>query len=584
MSSASEASTLKLFGIDLEQLWTGPNIRLMLAAAAMGYVTLSLWQRVSLISMVPPLLFVAVSLVALALTFRRVPTLAWLWWLLGAASLLWSLTPGNSLVAVLWAIIYLAAMVLGHWRFGFIVVNLALLYTNLEKALALNYFGLEKYVSGSVHYVMGAQALILVPLAFAAAVREKRPWVAAGAFLVLVVASYGALISGARAVYVPLLVLAIVLPVRSLVAGVRPLRVLTVLVLLAGGLWGLDTVIPKGGAPSDIAAGAAANPGGSPLGNALSTKASVEAQAAGLSNYGGIRNRVRLWHQGAAIGLANPLGAGAGSFPTVVHSYQRYPMAWSNSAHNIFVETFAELGWLGFLLLALLVGVPLVRVWLTPRWPIALSLFAIWFTLMVDVTSSHAYLMALAFATLGATYAARPAASERRATLLERRAALAAPAVAGIAVVAIALWWYLPCNADDCATARYLGYPEAVVTALEAAPAEDRAPLLLRARELYPQSLWVLQLQRSVAATPQQRLALSQEIVERFPYQHPNNYLALANISLEIGDAEGARTALERGLEIFPPDRLPFSEFRLTPAQYRSNWVDPATALLSDLQ
>ena len=83
--------------------------------------------------------------------------------------------------------------------------------------------------------------------------------------------------------------------------------------------------------------------------------------------------RVRMAEQTLAITAAHPQGTGVGSFPAVIHRYQRYPMLWSNSAHNFYLETLATGGPLRLLLLLAILGTAVVAGWRTERWPVALG-------------------------------------------------------------------------------------------------------------------------------------------------------------------------------------------------------------------
>ncbi|MCX7803524.1 MAG: O-antigen ligase domain-containing protein, partial [Meiothermus ruber] len=141
----------------------------------------------------------------LGLSRWGVPLAAWLWWGWGLLTALWSLAPGHTLVASLWEVWALAALGAGRWRAGVLVLLGLLLLEGVYTALALWQAGLVSYVSGSHHYLLGALALGALPLLGAHAAREGGYRVAA--FLLAALALYAALISGARAVYLPLLIL-----------------------------------------------------------------------------------------------------------------------------------------------------------------------------------------------------------------------------------------------------------------------------------------------------------------------------------------------------------------------------------------
>jgi tetratricopeptide (TPR) repeat protein len=72
--------------------------------------------------------------------------------------------------------------------------------------------------------------------------------------------------------------------------------------------------------------------------------------------------RSEQWHTAWQQATAHPvLGGGAGSFDEYWFHHRRVPVT-VHDAHNLYLETFAELGAPGLLLLALVLGVPLIAV------------------------------------------------------------------------------------------------------------------------------------------------------------------------------------------------------------------------------
>ena len=130
-----------------------------------------LWTRA-------PLPLIVASLLAVILLIRRVPLGVAILWLLGFLSYLWSLTPGDTLLAAVWGLTVVAAAGAGRWRGAVLFVVAYLVANDLQNALALNAFGLQHYLSGSVHYRLGAKALVLVPVALAGFARGKPRWLA----------------------------------------------------------------------------------------------------------------------------------------------------------------------------------------------------------------------------------------------------------------------------------------------------------------------------------------------------------------------------------------------------------------------
>lgn len=533
-----------------------------LPALGLFAVLYLLWQR-PLFSFNEPLLFAVVgALAVLAWLAQRVPVVAWLYWLAGVLTLVWSLAPGNTLISGLWELLLLAALAAGSWRVGFWGVNILLLGSGLFSSLALNAFNLQTYLSGSVHYVMGAQALVVLPLAYAYFFRVEAPWQRLGLALLLIASAYGAMISGARAVYLPLILVLGAAALRLVVTGRRWYLVAGSLVILGAVLFGLDRVMPN-----------------QPMATALGTKATPEVQAEAAASHGVFTQRLRFWDQTFAIALDRPLGSGTGSYQAVIHAYQKYPMLWSNSPHNVLVETVATGGWPRLILLLLLLVVPILRGWLSKDWPYALAAAAIWTTLMFDVTSYYPSFMMLAFASLGPLYGRAEPAKDGRGKLV--RALL--PVLALVVATVLTLWWYLPCTGPSCAVTRYLGVQYRLRPALAEATPAERADLIEQSRQLYPKSLWVLRAEQVYLTEPASSLALAREIAQRFPYQHPQNFLDWAEAALQVGDEAEARAAITLGLSYFPADSYPFGEMRVTPEQYQA-WLDTAQELLGELE
>lgn len=537
-----------------------------LAGLGNSFLLYQLWQRPIFNFQEPQFWVVAASLLGAALLFFRVPLLLWLWWLAGAATLTWSVAPGNTLISSLWEVLLLAAFGAAFWRPGFWLVSVLLLAYGLERSLILNFFGLQSYLSGSIHYMAGAQALALVPLAFAFMFRTKPLWQRGLFALLLLASTYLAMISGARAVYLPLALIVALLVGRLILSGKRWFPVLGAVAVLAVSLVALDYALPT-----------------QPMMMAIGRKASVAAQVEGAGEQGVFSNRLRFWDQTLDIALAHPLGAGNGSYQAVIHSYQKYPMTWSNSPHNYFVETAATGGWLRLALLLALILWPLWRAWRSWHWPWALAAGGVWTTLAFDVTSYYPNFMMYAFLVLGATHFAVEGdrINSERVTAYSRPQ-LFAGVLSLAAAAGLALWWYLPCDGASCVTARYLGLEAKARPVLQTAAEAERQQILTRLRELYPESIWVLRAEQEYATTDEQRLALAREIATRFPYQHPQNYLDWAEAAEALDRPGEVAEALTLGLHYFPEDQYPYGEQRMTPERYRA-WIEEAQALLAQV-
>ena len=269
----------------------------------------------------------------------------------------------------------------------------------------------------------------------------------------------------------------------------------------------------------------------------------------------------------------------------MVHAYQIYPMAWSSSAHNVFVEVFADGGWPLLVVLVALVGGSLVLGWRTRAWPYALGAAALWFTLSVDVTASHANVMALAFFGLGTALSERsPVPWRGRLDRIHEHFARSPRWLGSSALVIMVTWcaaWYWPCGDLECSFSRRGAPPTQIGPRIGQVPESRRHELMQRLRAMYPESLWVLRIEQTHAADPLRELMIAREIARRFPYQHPQNYLDWARSAMAVGDIDEARIAVQHGLGVFPPHQYPFGEMRMTPARY-AEWIASANAILRE--
>lgn len=512
----------------------------------------------------PVLLLIATAVFAVPLLMRRIPVTLWLWWGFGAMTLAWSLAPGESHVTTLWEITYLAAFAAAWWRPAFWIAAGWIVSNGVFDMLALNAFATPDFRSGSIHYVSGAKALVLVPLLLALAARSKVTWQRIVYGVLGGVALYASLISGARAVYLPLVLVAPILIARLAREGGSWRRVLVTGALASLTVLGLELIQPY-----------------RPLATALSLNATLADQTASIGERGGVTQRFRFWHQTLDIAIHNPLGAGNGSYQSIINSYQKYPMVWSASPHNYFVETAATGGWPRLALLIFMLLVTIWRAWHSREWPWALAVASIWLTLAFDVTSYYPSFMMFAFLALGAcSHASEGRNPVTRQSAGGWRLALGSPMT--IAAAGLSLWWFLPCEGNTCFTSRYHGPEFLAGHYLSQMTDSERTSSFATLRELNPQSIWVLRREQQYAESPAQRAAIAQEIATRFPLQTPFNYLDWADAALDNDDPEGARTAIERGLEIFGPDTYPYGEFRMTRETY-SDWLDKASQILRGL-
>ena len=319
------------------------QIQTLLPAIAILASLFWLWQQTFSHYDAMPLGLVGLVLGSLFLLLPRVPRILWVWWGLGLLSLFWSLTPGNTLALGLWELAYLAAFAAGGWLVGFVGLNIVLLGYGLLTTLTLAWAGLVMYFSGSSHYVAGAQALVLIPLAMVWMFRSR--WQLLSGVL-LTGALYLALLSGARAVYLPLTIIALLMVWRLWREGLALWHIGLALGVVVAAVMAIDAALPF-----------------SPVQNAWGLKASLTKQVQDVTAEGSIGSRLQMWGQTLNIALQHPLGTGNGSFRDTLAAYLQYPGILFSNAHNYYLETAATGGWLRLLLLLVILGWLLWQGW-----------------------------------------------------------------------------------------------------------------------------------------------------------------------------------------------------------------------------
>jgi len=526
-------------------------------------LTAALARRIDLLWTAAPWWVALAAPIALALSHRHVPVGVSALWLLGLATYTWSLAPGDTLLASIWGLALVASVVAGRWRAAFLLIVTVLVVHGLLDALSLNAFDLQSYLSGSVHYRLGQTALVAIPVAVAGFVRSHRRWLALVFLMLATTATFAALISGSRGVYVPLAAVVIVASLRLTRSPASRRRTIVGLLAMAAVIAVADRALPF-----------------HPVSEALSAKASIHAQRAAVATAGSFTDRLRFWDQGLGMALRRPFGVGLGGFRSTVHAYQRFPMLWSSSPHNVFVETVATTGWFGLILLVVVVAWSFWRGWGTEAWPWALALLGIWFTLSVDVTADYPGMMVIAFGTLGASVGpgTGPATAADGSAWRDTRIAMAMAVV--LAGAGLGLWWFLPCAGTNCTLSRWRGVEYRVLATIATVPEAARTRYFHRLEQLYPKSLWVLQLELRYASTPAQQLVLTRRIAKTYPMQSWRNYLRWANLGVASGDLAEAKRAVRAGLEVFGPGSRRYPEQRADPAGYRA-WLARAQAILS---
>jgi len=522
-----------------------------------------LWQQTFSHYDAVPLGLVGLVLGSLVFLLPRVPRILWAWWGLGLLSILWSLTPGNTLALGLWELAYLAAFAAGGWLVGFVGLNIVLLGYGLLTTLTLAWAGLVMYFSGSSHYVAGAQALVLIPLAMVWMFRSRWPLLSG---ILFTGALYLALLSGARAVYLPLTIIALLMVWRLWREGLALWHIGLALGVVVAAVMAIDATLPF-----------------SPVQNALGLKASLTKQVQDVAAEGSIGSRLQMWEQTLHIALQHPLGTGNGSFRDTLAAYLQYPGILFSNAHNYYLETAATGGWLRLLLLLVILGWLLWQGWSSSAWPWALGAAGLWATLAFDVTGMYPAVMMLAFASLGALH------GQVRAPLAapssNKRIDWAIPLAGLILAVGLAFWWYWPCE-QNCAIGRHRGFRPAVLAELEQVSASKREELLRDAARLNPKSLWVYRSQLQHTQAPEEKIKLLRHIVEVFPLANPTYYLQLAELALQLNRPKEAIQALELGLSRFPINFTGYQSgnfFGMLTPSYES-WRARAPELLEQLK
>lgn len=494
-----------------------------------------------------PLEVLIPGLVALLLLGAFVSRLAWLWWLLGLVTVFWSLAPSRALVGGLWEALYLAAFAAGAAIFSaprassdqwkayltqpyawFWAVQWWLLLDNLQTALTLNAAGMQFLASGSHHYLMGAQALLMAGASLPGLQRrDALGWLA---WLGLGVAVYAGVISGARAVQLPLVLMLGFALWRLWRERADARLVLARVALIAVLIAGSDAIL-------------AGQPVQTGLGRSLAAANASDFRAEGSAG-----SRVLMWRQTVEAALERPLGTGNASFKDVLPAFQQFPSINFASAHNYYLETLMTGGWLRFLALLALLLPTLWHCWRSRQWGLALGVAGLWATLAFDISGYMPSVMLLAFAALGAaSVAGRGAAAPTTRADVVMRWGLTAVALG------VAAWWSAPCSsAVSCAVDRHFAQREEVTALAGQLDPAARADLLEAATRFNPQSLWVNTLRLELASTPAERLRALQTITARYPLAASGFYLDQAKLEASLEQRAQAVQTLERGLKVFP--------------------------------
>jgi O-antigen ligase/Flp pilus assembly protein TadD len=297
-----------------------------------------------------------------------------------------------------------------------------------------------------------------------------------------------------------------------------------------------------------------------------------------------LRDRLSYLSSSMAIWQTHPWGGtGAGTFGDVHPQFQQRVVSASKNAHNLFVQSLAELGVLGVLALAG-VGVALVSGGLrglteTPEMlPMALGVVGLVIHFGLDIDASYPALLMLAAVLAGLIYS-QGRMRRGRAWWLVPVAALA------LLVPAVSLYqseqWaqraqsaqlegeYALAAADFAKSHNGLVYNPDYVSAEGidwyvmagtggASNAQDIANALQRARQAQAQDPadgqhWQLEGRtlalRAEFAKAQQAL---RQALRRDPFNHPGYALDLATFQLLAGDQAGAKHTADAMLALYP--------------------------------
>jgi O-antigen ligase len=533
-----------------------------------------LWQQPFTHYSNAPLWTLVLALVVLFGLSTRATWQVWVWWGLGAVTFFWSLTPGSTFNATLWEILYVAAFAAGvassrqfansFAGLGFWCFTAVLFVSSLAQALALNAAGLGLvYFSGSLHYMLGAQALMLVIPLFVLLLRNPGKWMLF-IWIATIAAVFALLISGARAVYLPFVVLLLWSTWRAWREGVKPARVLMVVGMLVVTVGAIDVAIPF-----------------HPVQSALVGKASASLAIQGTQEGGSFSSRVQMWDQTLGMAFKYPFGTGTASFKDVLPAFQKYPTVLFANAHNYYIETAATGGWLRLIVLLGLLALTFWRALQSSFWPVALGAAGLWTTFAFDITGYFPSMMMLAFAGLGLLWGSTQPTSSVPKWF---RSEVAGQVALLVVMAGMTAWWFAPCDGSRCEVDRHFSRSNEVISLLRGtADSNQRNSILDVAQKVNPKSAWVWQTRLFFTDLPTKKLEVLQEMNLLFPLVHPDTYLEWAKVAVQVGDKAEAIRALQLGLQRFPPNLQP-AGVPLAKANWYADWLTEAQKMLSELE
>jgi len=319
-----------------------------------------------------------------------------------------------------------------------------------------------------------------------------------------------------------------------------------------------------------------------------SSPADLLSRAASITDPGGtsVQGRLEFWRSALAAFLDHPvLGTGAGTFSAVHAVYQRDVRFYARDAHNLYLQTAAELGLIGFAALgALLIAIGAMwRAGLrrsqdhegyTATAGIGLGLLGFFLHSGLDMDWFFPANPALAFALVGILAAAEGPATDElgrirsRAVSLKLRAAaviilsgaVVTSLAAGVAHQrfvrgqrqaragqwAAALSLYAAAARWNPLSATYAGAEASAAAALvpprwdRAGDALRRAMALDRLNSLHPMLLAQMLISRSGPGDTAEAERLLRHALALDPLNRPGAYLLLARLHLSRGEAKAA--------------------------------------------
>ncbi|ULH14414.1 O-antigen ligase family protein [Deinococcus sp. KNUC1210] len=465
-----------------------------------------------------PLPLVIASVVLVAAHWRSVPLIGWLWLLSGAVTVLWSLSPGFTLLSIQWDAVLLGALVAGQllWKLPALPLSITAA-TSGWASLSLVALGARFYLSGSVMYIAAALAVPALSVYVALWWRQRR-LLRLGSAVIAVVLLYIIGISASRAALLPTLLILGVATWRLHGEGANWKQLSLGLLLLLGGVALIDTLV---------------------FDHAV-------LQAIGLKTFdtlhkatqegGNLETRLQMWEVAFHAFTTHPFGLGSGAYGDVFQSTQAWPAYYSRFVHNTFLETLASGGFLRFGALCWLLWQAFQNSWRSARWPVALALVGIWLNMCFDITGGIPSTLLIAFLTAGLSLGASETQHDKatQAPTKIRGIMPTLAALSALVVIGVTLAWWWPQDVEQQATWRGLWPP-----AIGSIPSKEREAVLTQAVNRFPKSIGLQKLWISSASESQREQRLN-AVTQIIPYGDASFFLQLAQQQRKSGQSTQA--------------------------------------------